>query len=101
QEAPIFNGIFTGLIALGVLIALSVPEKALLTVLVQLQAVNGVVLTLVLVFVLRLVNNRRLMGRHTNGPVFNAIAWATTAILVVLSALYIPGILFHIGPAAG
>ena len=101
QEAPVFNGIFTGLIALAVLVSLAVPARLLVPVLVQLQAINGIVLTMVLVFVLRLVNNRRLMGRHTNGPLFNAIAWASTAVLAVLSALYIPGILFHIGPAAG
>jgi Mn2+/Fe2+ NRAMP family transporter len=101
QEAPVFNGIFTGLIVLAVFVALIIPAQSLLPVLVQLQAINGVVLTMVLLFVLRLVNNRRLMGRHTNGPVFNTIAWATTAALVVLSVLYIPGILFHIGPAAG
>jgi NRAMP (natural resistance-associated macrophage protein)-like metal ion transporter len=101
QEAPVFNGIFTGLIALAVLVSLAVPAQALVLVLVQLQAINGIVLTMVLVFVLRLVNNRRLMGRHTNNALFNAIAWASTAVLAVLSALYIPGVLFHLGPAAG
>ncbi len=101
QEAPIFNGIFTGLIVLSVFVSLSIPARLLVPVLVQLQAINGVVLTLVVLFVLRLVNNRRLMGRYTNGPIYNAIAWISAAILVVLSVLYIPGILFHIGPAAG
>jgi len=101
QEAPVFNGIFTGLIVLSVFVSLSIPARLLVPVLVQLQAINGVVLTLVVLFVLRLVNNRRLMGRYTNGPIYNAIAWISAAILVVLSVLYIPGILFHIGPAAG
>jgi len=101
QEAPVFNGIFTGLIVLSVFVSLSIPARLLVPVLVQLQAINGVVLTLVVLFVLRLVNNRRLMGRYTNGPIYNAVAWISAAILVVLSALYIPGILFHIGPAAG
>jgi len=100
QEAPVFNGIFTGLIVLAVAVSLAVPARALVPVLVQLQAINGIVLVMVLLFVLRLVNNRRLMGRYTNGPLFNAIAWASTAILAVLSILYIPSILFHIGPAA-
>jgi NRAMP (natural resistance-associated macrophage protein)-like metal ion transporter len=101
QEAPVFNGIFTGLIVLSVFVSLSIPARLLVPVLVQLQAINGVVLTLVVLFVLRLVNNRRLMGRYTNGPIYNAVAWISAAILVVLSVLYIPGILFHIGPAAG
>ncbi len=41
------------------------------------------------------------MGRYTNGPLFNAIAYASTAILVVLSALLVVGTVFHVGPAAG
>src|SRR5579883_3010410 len=81
-EAPVFNGIFTGLIAGGALIALVVPSNALLGVLVGTQAINGVILTVVLLFVLRLVNNRRLMGRYANGPIFNALAWASAAVLV-------------------
>src|SRR4051812_7548852 len=35
------------------------------------------VLIMVLLFILRLVNNRRLMGRHVNGPIVNAIARST------------------------
>jgi Mn2+/Fe2+ NRAMP family transporter len=51
-----------------------------------------------LLFVLRLVNNRHLMGRYTNGVAFNAIAWATTGVLILLRALLIGGAL-GIGPA--
>jgi len=34
---------------------------------------------------LRLVNKRRLMGRHTNSLGANIVAWITTAILIGLS----------------
>jgi Mn2+/Fe2+ NRAMP family transporter len=97
--APVFNGIFTGLIALSAAVAVIVPAHAIVAVLIRLQVINGVVLALELVFVLRLVNNRRLMGRYTNGIAFNAIAWATTGVLILLSALLIGGAL-GIGPAA-
>ncbi len=100
-EAPIFNGLFTGLIAGGALVALVLPPDVLVNVLVDTQAINGVILTVVLLFILRLVNNRRLMGDYTNGPVFNAVAFASVGVLVVLTALLIPGALFNIGPAAG
>ena len=99
-EAPIFNGIFSGLIVLGALVALVVPANALVNVLVGTQAINGVILTVVLLFVLRLVNNRRLMGRYANGPIFNVLAWASAAVLVLLSALLILGSVFSVGPAA-
>jgi len=100
-EAPVFNGIFSGLIALAAIVSLVLPKDALVTVLLTTQAINGLILPIVLLFVLRLINNRRLMGRYTNGPLFNAIAYASTAILVVLSVLLVVGTVFHVGPAAG
>jgi Mn2+/Fe2+ NRAMP family transporter len=100
REAPIFNGIFTGLIILGAVVALILPAPALVSVLVGTQAVNGVILSVVLLFILRLVNNRRLMGRDANGPIFNVIAWASAAVLILLSALLVIAVIFHAGPAA-
>ena len=79
----------------------AVVEKGVMlrdSVFIRLQVINGVVLALELQFVLHLVNNRRLMGRYTNGVAFNAIAWATTGVLILLSALLIGGAL-GIGPA--
>ena len=52
------------------------------------QVVNGLVLPVVLVFMLILINSPKLMGAHRNGKVFNAVAWATVAVLVVLTAAY-------------
>jgi NRAMP (natural resistance-associated macrophage protein)-like metal ion transporter len=99
-EAPVFYGIFTGLIVLGVIVALALPAQALVAVLVDTQAVNGIILIMVLLFILRLVNNRRLMGRHVNGPIFNAIARSTAAVLTALTMLLLLGTVFHVGPAA-
>ncbi len=100
REAPIFNGIFTGLLVLGAVVALALPAPALVPVLVSTQAINGVILSVVLLFILRLVNNRRLMGRDANGPIFNVIAWASAAVLILLSALLVIAVIFHAGPAA-
>jgi Mn2+/Fe2+ NRAMP family transporter len=99
-EAPVFYGIFTGLIVLGVVVALVLPAQALVAVLVSTQAVNGIILIMVLLFLLRLVNNRRLMGRHVNGPIVNAIARSTATVLTVLTILLLLGTVFHVGPAA-
>jgi len=51
------------------------------------QVLNGVLLPFVLYFMLRLVNNKELMGKHTNSRWFNVIAWATTVIVVGLSVV--------------
>jgi Mn2+/Fe2+ NRAMP family transporter len=43
----------------------------------------------VLFAVLRLVNNRELMGRYVNGPIYNFAAWLTAIVVTILSLLYI------------
>ena len=51
------------------------------------QDVNGLILPAVLVYMIVLVNDRRIMGRFVNGPVSNALALATVALLVTLTGL--------------
>jgi Mn2+/Fe2+ NRAMP family transporter len=84
RDAPVFLGIFTGLIALGVLVTL-IPGLPLVKVLIITQLINALALPFVLVSVLKLVNNRGLMGEYRNGVAYNIVAWATTIIVSVLS----------------
>lgn len=93
REAPIFLGIFTFLVALGALIAI-MPGLPLIRVLLVTQVINGVLLPIVLIAVLRLVNNRELMGRHVNGPVYNIVAWATALTVSAASILLIAVTIF-------
>ena len=93
REAPIFLGVFTFLIAVGAAIAL-VPNLPLFRVLLVTQVINGLLLPIVLFAVLRLVNNRELMGRHVNGPLYNIAAWLTAIVVTALSLLYITTTLF-------
>jgi len=51
------------------------------------QDVNGLILPAILVYMLILVNDRRLMGRFVNGPVTNVVAGVTVAGLIVLTTL--------------
>ena len=88
REAPIFLGIFTFLIALGASIAM-IPDLPLIRVLLVTQVINGLLLPVILIAILRLVNNRELMGKHVNGPVYNIAAWLTTIIVCALSLLFI------------
>ena len=38
---------------------------------------------------LRLINDKRLMGRFANGRVFNIIAWLMVAVLILLTLILI------------
>jgi NRAMP (natural resistance-associated macrophage protein)-like metal ion transporter len=84
REAPIFLGIFTFLVALGALIGM-MPGLPLIRVLLVTQVINGMLLPVVLIVVLRLVNNRDLMGDKVNGPVYNVAAWITTLVVCAAS----------------
>jgi Mn2+/Fe2+ NRAMP family transporter len=88
REAPIFLGIFTFLVAVGAAIAI-VPNLPLIRVLLVTQVINGLLLPVVLFAVLRLVNNREVMGRHVNRPIYNFAAWLTAIVVTILSLLYI------------
>jgi Mn2+/Fe2+ NRAMP family transporter len=51
------------------------------------QVINGIVLPVVLIFILLLVNDPKLMADQTNGPIFNAVAWATAATMILLTVV--------------
>ncbi|MEA2690904.1 MAG: hypothetical protein QOJ16_291 [Acidobacteriota bacterium] len=84
SEAPVFMGMFTGLIVLGAGVAL-VPGLPLIQVLVGVYVLNGVLLPIELFAMLRLVNDRELMGSHVNGPVYNLVAWGIALLVSLLS----------------
>jgi Mn2+/Fe2+ NRAMP family transporter len=88
REAPIFLGTFTFLVAVGAAIAV-IPNLPLIRVLLVTQVINGLLLPVVLFAVLRLVNDRELMGSHVNSPVHNVLAWATAIVVTILSLAFI------------
>ena len=93
REAPIFIGVFTFLVVLGATVAV-MPGLSLIHVLIVTQVINGVLLPVILIAVLKLVNNRELMGHHVNGIFYNIAAWLTTIIVSLLSLLVILTTLF-------
>jgi Mn2+/Fe2+ NRAMP family transporter len=83
-EAPIFNGIYTFVIFFGALFVL-IPQAPLVVIMVLSQAVNGVLLPFLLIFMMKIVNDRRIMGRYVNGRVYNVIGWSTVVIVIGLT----------------
>jgi Mn2+/Fe2+ NRAMP family transporter len=53
------------------------------------QTFNGVLLPVILVLMLVLINDKRLMGKFTNGRVFNILAWITVITLIILATILI------------
>jgi Mn2+/Fe2+ NRAMP family transporter len=84
HEAPVFYWLYTLIIAVGAGVLL-VPRFPLAHIMVLSQVVNGIVLPFVLIFMLLLVNDRELMGRHVNTRAFNVIAWLTVGVMILLT----------------
>jgi Mn2+/Fe2+ NRAMP family transporter len=87
-EAPEFYWLYTALIVGGAGTIL-MPAAPLMQIILVSQVLNGVLLPFVLVFMLLLINRASLMGRFVNGPIYNAVAWATTLALVALTLLMV------------
>ena len=85
-EAPQFYGFYSLIIFLGAGIILY-PNFPLIPIMYFSQVLNGMVLPFILIFMLLLINDKKLMMNHTNGPLFNIIAWVTSIVMIVLTLL--------------
>jgi len=80
REAPIFYGLYGGIIGLSVLVVL-IPGIPLFTMMWLSQSLNAILLPVLLVLVLKLSNNRRVMGGWTNSWLQNVLAWGLTGLV--------------------
>jgi Mn2+/Fe2+ NRAMP family transporter len=95
REAPVFYWIYTVMIVVGALIAL-LPNVPFFALSILVYALNGILLPILLVLMLRLANNRRLMGSYANSRAINFMGWTTTIVVLVLSLIllvssFLPG----------
>ncbi len=88
SDAPVFLGIYTGMIVVGAGIIL-LPIRSLVQAMLASQTLNGVLLPVILIVMLKLINNRDIMGPHVNGRVFNILAWGMVAVLIGLTVILV------------
>ena len=81
DEAKQFYVLYSLIVLFGVL-PVFFRQLPLVQIMYFSQVLNGVLLPFVLFMMLRLVNDRDLMGDHVNGRVFNLIAYATVALVI-------------------
>jgi Mn2+/Fe2+ NRAMP family transporter len=91
-EAKQFYWLYSSILAIGALVVL-IPKLPLVRIMLVSQIVNGMLLPFILVFMLILINREKLMGEYRNGRWLNAIAWATTFVMIALTVyLVIAGV---------
>jgi NRAMP (natural resistance-associated macrophage protein)-like metal ion transporter len=84
NEAPFFYWFYTLLIVLGAAVVL-IPNFPMIQIAVLSQVLNGVLLPVIMIFMLKLIEKKDLMGKYTNSHGFNLIAWATALIVIAMS----------------
>jgi len=85
-EAPQFYGFYSLMIFLGAGVILY-PNLPLIRIMYFSQVINGIVLPFVLIFMLLLINDKKLMMEHANGFLSNAIAWVTSLVMIGFTLL--------------
>jgi NRAMP (natural resistance-associated macrophage protein)-like metal ion transporter len=88
HEAKFFYWLYSLLLFAGAAIVL-IPNFPLVKFSILSQVLNGVLLPLILIFMLKLINKHELMGKYTNTSWLNAIAWTTAIIVTALSLILV------------
>jgi Mn2+/Fe2+ NRAMP family transporter len=88
NEAPAFFTIYTAFIVLGAAIIL-LPIKSLIQAMLASQTLNGVLLPIILIVMLRLINDKRVMGKHVNGRIGNILTWVIAGAIILLTIILV------------
>jgi NRAMP (natural resistance-associated macrophage protein)-like metal ion transporter len=86
REAPQFYALFGTMMGVSVLVIL-IPGAPLIAITIWTQVLNAVMLPAVLIFMVKMVNNPKIMGTHVNNRFQNVVGWSSTAILIALTAI--------------
>lgn len=85
REAPLFMGLFTALIVVGAAVAL-LPGN-LISLLINMQVINGLITPIILIFILILANRRSVLGSAANGPKFRIAALVCVVVIAILATV--------------
>ena len=83
-EARVFYGLYTLLIVVGAGLVLW-PGFPLVRMILLSQVLNGILLPVILILILRLVNRQDLMGEWVNSKLDNILAYGTVVVMIGLS----------------
>lgn len=93
REAPAFLTIYTTLIVLGAAIAMF-PGAPLVLITNLPNLINGMMLPLLLPLLIVLANDKRIMGRYANSPLFNLFTGVVLVFLTVVTLAFVASIFF-------
>ena len=92
SEARIFYSIYTLSILFGVIVVL-MPNVHLINAMINAQAVNGILLPVILIFMLKLINRKDVMGSYTNSRIYNVAVWSMAIVLILMTVAWLVGLI--------
>jgi NRAMP (natural resistance-associated macrophage protein)-like metal ion transporter len=84
REAPVFYWLYTMLIVAGAGVVL-LPHFPLVKMILFSQVLNGFLLPVVLIFMVKLINKQELMGEWVNSRFYNWVVWVAVVIMIGLT----------------
>ncbi len=84
KEAKVFYGIFTFMIVCSAALVL-IPNVSLVGIMLVTQQIAGVLCPVILIFMVLLINNKKIMGKYVNNKLQNIIIWITVIFIITLS----------------
>jgi NRAMP (natural resistance-associated macrophage protein)-like metal ion transporter len=88
EDAPVFVGVITGMIAIGAIVAV-IPGVPVISLLVGVQVVNGLLLPINLFFIWRLSRSPQVMGEHRSRGLLDTATAVTVVVLSLLSLVLV------------
>lgn len=85
KDAKNFYILLSLMIFISALLIL-LPRINLIQIMLFAQFINGILLPVILIVILRLINNSRLMGDYKNSRALNIISWAGCILIIVVTA---------------
>jgi NRAMP (natural resistance-associated macrophage protein)-like metal ion transporter len=86
SDAPIYRGILTAIIILSTVIVL-IPNVNLFGIMMAAQVINGILLPVLLVYMVKIASDKRIMGRYVNGRTWTIITWVVVVAIVILTII--------------
>lgn len=86
RRGRFFLSLFTAFVIIGAIAAM-IPGLPVIQLLIVIQVLNGVLLPVILIFIMLLVNDRRLMGELRNTRRYNVLGWGTVVLVTAAVAL--------------
>lgn len=86
QEAPAYRGIITAILVISAVIVL-IPHIDLFGIMMFAQVINGILLPILLVCMVRIASNKFIMGKHVNSKLWTMLTWFTVIAVTILTII--------------